>query len=69
MVVKDTSGATVGTVVQVGKATNGLEAVVVNIDGKPISLAANVLTPAGDGMVSSVTKDQIKAAAAKQSAG
>jgi hypothetical protein len=66
-VVKDASGATVGTVVQVGKATNGLDAVVINVDGKPISLAANLLTPDGAGLVSSVTKDQIKAAAAKQS--
>jgi hypothetical protein len=69
MVVKDASGATVGTVVQVGQATNGLSAVVVNIDGKPISLAANMLTPAGDGLVSSLSKDEIKAAAAKQGAG
>jgi hypothetical protein len=67
MVVKDTSGGTVGTVVKVGQATNGQTAVVVNIDGKPISLAANMLTPAGDGLVCSMTKDQIKAAAAKQS--
>jgi len=66
MVVKDTSGATVGTVVQVGQASNGQSAVVVNIDGKPISLAANMLTPAGDGLVSSMSKDDIKAAAAKQ---
>ncbi len=66
MVVKDASGATVGTVVQVGQASNGQSAVVVNIDGKPISLAANMLTPAGDGLVSSMSKDEIKAAAAKQ---
>jgi hypothetical protein len=69
MVVKDSSGATVGTVVNVGKAANGLMAVVVNIDGKPVSLAANMLTPAGSGLVSSMTKAEIKAAAAKQGAG
>jgi hypothetical protein len=67
MVVKDASGAMVGTVVKVGKAANGQTAVVVNIDGKPISLAANMLTPAGDGLVSSMSKDEIKAAIAKQS--
>jgi hypothetical protein len=65
MVVKDSAGETVGQVVQVGQTADGQAAVVVNVDGRPFTLAANMLTPAGDGMVSSVTKAQIKAAAAK----
>lgn len=66
MVVKDASGATVGTVVKVGKTASGQTAVVVNVDGKAVSLATNMLTPAGDGLLSSVSKEEIKAAAAKQ---
>lgn len=67
MVVKDSSGATIGTVVKVRKAANGKMAVVVNIDGKPVTVASNMLTPAGDGLVSSMSKDELKAAAAKKS--
>jgi hypothetical protein len=64
MVVKDNAGATVGTVVQAGQTAEGVHAVVVQVDGSPFTLAANTLTPTGDGLVSSMSKAQIKAAAA-----
>ncbi len=62
MVVKDSAGATLGKVVQVGQTADGQSAVVVEVDGAPITLAANMLTPNGNGLVSSMTKAQIKAA-------
>jgi hypothetical protein len=65
MVVKDSAGATLGKIVQVGQTADGQSAVVVNVDGKPFTLAANMLTPTSDGMAVSMTKAQIKAAAAK----
>jgi hypothetical protein len=64
MVVKDNAGATVGTVVQAGQTAEGVHAVVVQVDGSPFTMAANTLTPTGEGLVSSMTKAQIKAAAA-----
>jgi hypothetical protein len=62
MVVKDSAGATVGTVVQAGRTAEGVSAVVVQVDGRPFTLAASSLTPAGDGLVSSMSKTEIKAA-------
>ena len=62
MLVKDSAGAAIGKIVQVGQTADGQSAVVVNVDGKPFTLAASVLTPSGGGMVSSMTKAQIKAA-------
>jgi hypothetical protein len=62
-VVKDANGATVGTVVRVGQTNDGQIAVVVSVDGQPVNLASNILTPAADGLVSSMTKAQIMAAA------
>jgi hypothetical protein len=62
MVVTDNTGATVGTVTQVGKTAAGESAVVVRIDGQPFTLAADKLSPSGGGLVSSMTKAEIKAA-------
>src|ERR1700733_15505073 len=39
MVVKDSAGATLGKVVQVGQTADGQSAVVVEVDGAPITLA------------------------------
>lgn len=63
MIVKDNAGATVGKIVQVGKTADGTAAAVISVDGKSSTVAATTLTPAGDGLVSSMTKAQIKAAA------
>jgi hypothetical protein len=64
MVVKDNAGATVGTITQVGRTSDGTAAVAVNVDGKAVALPASALSlsPAGDAAVSSMTKAQIKAA-------
>jgi hypothetical protein len=62
-VVKDANGQTVGTITQVGQTSAGESAVVVQVDGQPFTLAANVLSPAQGGFVSTMTKAQIKAAA------
>ena len=68
MVVHDKAGGTVGTINRVGKTAAGEDAVEVNIDGSPVGLPANILIVAQNGdVVSPVTKDQIKAAAAAQS--
>ena len=66
MAVKDTTGAVVGSITQVGKTADGTPAVVVNIDGKPVGLPASMFTLAQNGseVVSSATKAQIEAAAA-----
>lgn len=61
--VKDPSGAMIGTVTRVGQSSDGQLAVVVRIDGQPVNLSANILTPEGNSLVSSMTKAQIKAAA------
>ena len=63
MIVKDNAGATVGKIVQVGKTADGTAAAVISVDGKSSTVAATTLTPAGDGLVSSQTKAQIRAAA------
>lgn len=64
-VIKDPDGATVGTVVRAGAAANGQMAVVVNIEGKTVSLPASLFTVAGDTLTSSATKAQIEAAIPK----
>ena len=64
MIVKDNAGATIGTVMQAGKTAEGISAVVVKVDGKPFTVAATTLTPAGDGLVSSMSKAEIKGAPA-----
>ena len=64
-VIKDTAGATVGTVVKAGQATNGQLAVVVNIDGKDVSLPGNLFTVAAGVVTAQATKAQIQAAVAK----
>jgi hypothetical protein len=63
MTVRDDTGATVGTVTQVGKTAAGESAVVVNVDGQPFTLAASRLSASGGGgLVSSMTKAEIKGA-------
>lgn len=62
MTVTDSSGATIGKITQVGQTADGQSAVVIDVDGKPFTVAANTLSPSGAGMVSSMTKAQIKAA-------
>ncbi|MGR4863799.1 hypothetical protein [Caulobacter sp. LARHSG274] len=64
MIVKDSAGATVGTVEQVGQTADGSTAIEVSVDGKAINLSPSILAVSGDGeeAVSSMTKAQIKAA-------
>ncbi|HUO22805.1 MAG TPA: hypothetical protein VMU59_09860 [Caulobacteraceae bacterium] len=64
-VVKDSDGAVVGTVVKAGAATNGQLAVVVNIDGKDVSLPGNLFTVADGSVTAQATKAQIQAAIPK----
>ena len=64
-VIKDTDGATVGTVVKAGAASNGQMAVVLNIDGSNVSLPANLFTVANGQVMSTATKAQIQAAIPK----
>jgi hypothetical protein len=63
--IKDPTGASIGTVVKAGKASNGQTAVVVSMDGKEVSLPLNLFSMNGEGVTSSVTKAQIQAAMAK----
>ena len=63
--VKDATGASIGTVVKAGTASNGQAAVVVKVDGKDVSLPATLFSMNGDSVTSSVTKAQIQAAMAK----
>jgi len=64
MVVKDSTGVTIGTITRVSQAVDGTAQVAVNVDGKTLTIAASTLSvsPAGDAAVSSMTKAQIKAA-------
>jgi hypothetical protein len=64
-VVKDNQGAVVGTVVKAGAASNGQLAVVVNIDGKDVSLPGNLFTVADGSVTALATKAQIEAAISK----
>ena len=64
-VIKGPDGATVGTVVRAGAASNGQMAVVVNIDGSNVSLPANLFTVANGQVTSTATKAQIQAAIPK----
>jgi hypothetical protein len=66
MVVKDSAGATVGKITQVGQTSDGTAAAALDVDGKRVVVPASTLTvaEAGDQAVSSLTKAQIKAAAA-----
>lgn len=64
MLVKDAEGAAIGSVVTAGKSSaTGEPVVVVSVDGKRLNLAAASLNPAGNELVSSMTKAQILAAA------
>jgi hypothetical protein len=68
MVVKDGSGATVGTIAQIGQTADGRAAVMLNVDGKQIGILASNLSPGQSGAeaVSSLTKAQIQASAAQR---
>jgi hypothetical protein len=61
MVVKDPTGAVVGTISQIGETPDGTASVLLNVDGKPIGVLASKLTPSGDQAVISMTKAQVKA--------
>jgi hypothetical protein len=66
MVVKDSTGVTVGTISRVGKTADGSAAVMINVDGKDVGLLAANLTvdPTGAQAVSNVTKAQLTGASA-----
>jgi hypothetical protein len=66
MVVKDTAGAMVGTISQVGQTPDGKPAAMLNVDGQPIAILASNLTvdPSGAQAVSTYTKAQLLASAA-----
>ena len=63
--ISDTNGGVVGDVVKAGPASNGQMAVVLNIDGKDVSLPMNLFTVSGGVVVSSASKAQIQAAMSK----
>lgn len=65
MVVKDSAGMTIGTIMRMGKGADGAPTVSLNVDGRVVTLAASTLTvsPTGRQAVSSMTKAQVKAAA------
>ena len=68
MIVKDNDGDTVGRVVGEGRAANGEASVTVQVDGRPVTLAATMFAPDGAGrLVSSVTKEQIKSSLERSS--
>ena len=60
--VKDSAGGFIGTVREVGKTNSGLIAVVILIDGRPVTVAAKVLAVDGDAVISGLTKAQIQSA-------
>jgi hypothetical protein len=61
MVVKDSAGAKVGTIAQVGTTSDGTPAVALDVGGKQVVVAAATLKLASSGkeVVSSQTKAQI----------
>ncbi len=65
MTVKDSTGATIGTINRIGHTSDGTPAAELNVDGKavPMVLAALSLAPEGDHAVIALTKAQIQAAA------
>jgi len=66
--VKDSVGAPLGVVRGTGQTPEGAAAVVVDIDGRPTSLAPAVLTlsPSGDHAQASMTKAEINRAVAER---
>ncbi|HEY1750723.1 MAG TPA: hypothetical protein VGG29_05640 [Caulobacteraceae bacterium] len=66
MTVKDSAGATVGKITEVGQTSDGTSAVAISVDGKKAVVPASTLklAEAGSEATSSQTKAQIKAAAA-----
>lgn len=67
LVVKDPSGLTIGPITRVAQTADGVTAVEVNLDGRRVSLSPSVLMlkPSGDGVVSSMTKAEIRGASAR----
>jgi hypothetical protein len=67
MVVRDPSGATIGPITRVAQTADGAAAVEVDLDGRRVSLSPSILMlkPSGDGVLSSMTKAEIRAAAAR----
>jgi hypothetical protein len=68
MVVKDGTGATVGTIAQVGQTADGRPAVMIDVDGKQIGMLASNLSlgQGGAEAVSTMTKAQLQASAAQK---
>lgn len=69
MVVKDSAGATIGKIADVGSASDASATVAVDVDGKKVKVPASTLSlnAKGDAAVSSQTKAEIKAAKADPS--
>jgi len=66
MTVKDSNGAVVGTIRQLGQTAAGRPIAQLDIDGRPVNVPAGWLnrTPDGAAAVSTLTKAQIVASAA-----
>jgi len=60
MTVKDSAGATVGKIAQVGQTSDGTSAVsIATSDGRTVAVPASALTVSGKQAVSSLTKAEI----------
>jgi hypothetical protein len=70
MTVKDSAGATVGKIAQVGQTADGTPAVTIAISGgKKVAVPASALTVNGHQAVSSMTKAEIEGAGAAKPGG
>ena len=67
LVVKDPSGLTIGPITRVAETAEGATAVEVDLDGRRVSLSPSILmlNPSGDGVLSSMTKAEIRGATAR----
>jgi len=61
--VKEAGGGFIGAVRKVGWTDSGRIAVVMQVDGRPVTVAARMLALNGDTVISTLTKAQIKTAA------
>lgn len=66
MEVRDSTGKTIGQIAEVGRSQNGQAAITVEVDGQAIGVPASDfrVSDGGDYVVSSLTKDQLKAGGA-----
>jgi hypothetical protein len=67
LIVRDPAGAIIGPITRVAQTANGATAVEVDLDGHRVSLSPSILMlkPSGDGVLSSMTKAEIRAASAR----